>query len=172
MPGVPSVWISAHRERMRAVLLRHRRCWLLSKPGGQAGVSSGPFCHVPADMVPHLRRDSLAAPKNAYTLGNGPFPHSSILRIWFSWSIHPSVPPRMFGFVKALNSHHSKSPTQNKVIVGATTGTENGRDEQKPEVWTCFITASTGSCPRTPGPELGGRFRGWLKKWEGNRRGF
>lgn len=140
MSDVPSMWISAHRQGVGAVpllKLRHRRRWLPSKHGGQAGVSSGPLCHV-LMLMPR---------KNPH-----PVPSSGIVR--------------MFRFVKTLNSHHT-------FFLGggdATTGTKNGRNEQKAEVWTCSISASTGSCPRTTGPRAG-RLIQWLTEEMGRERG-
>lgn len=50
-------------------------------------------------------------------------PHSSILRnLLLFFNPPPSALPRMFGFVKTLNSHHTKSPNQTKVMGGLQQG--------------------------------------------------
>lgn len=90
--------------------------------------------------------------------------------MWWCWcDASETLPPSstsgiviMFGFVKTLNFHHTFFFF---FFLGGGGTTKNGRNEQKAEVWTCFISASTGSCPRMSGPELGGWFRGWLEKW-------
>lgn len=123
---------------------------------GSALARSAMMWYLTTSASAQRRQDSLVAPKNGYALGTE---HSHTVPpsgTWFSFLICPSAPPRMFGFVKTLNSHHTKSPNQTRVIGGATTVTENRRNEQKAEVWTCFIRTPTGSCPRTPGLKLGG----------------
>lgn len=49
----------------------------------------------------------------------------------------------------------STQKSKTKLKGGGSKGTENGWNEQKAEVWTCFISASTRSCPGTPGPRAG-----------------
>lgn len=122
MSNVPSVWISVYRRGMRAVPSQETLAPLQTRRSGGGQLWPILPCVGWCGASPqHPRRGggTPSPPPRTYThSATGPSHTVPSSGTWFSFSIRPPAPPRMFGFVKTLNSLHTKSPNQTKEIEG------------------------------------------------------